>query len=96
MANQLIPSLGSVIVIVLVARPVASVRVKAALGGGVGRAVAAQVPLAHHLARVVEPAGQELRHELELERQGVGGRADKHPALQPCKGALQGDSGWLG
>ena len=80
------------IVIVLVARPVANVGLKPPLCGSVDRAVAAQVPLAHHLARVVEPVGQELRHELELERQGVGGRADKHPALQPCKGALQGDS----
>ena len=49
MANKSSPSLGSVIVIVLVARPVANVRLKAALCGGVGGAVAAQVPLAHHL-----------------------------------------------
>ena len=49
MANKSSPSLGSVIVIVLVARPVPNVRLKAALRGGVGGAVAAQVPLPHHL-----------------------------------------------
>jgi len=79
--NWCVAFFGSVIEIVLVARPEADVRIEPPLGRRVHSTVAAQMPLAHGLGFVPQWV-QVLRQELPDERQRVRRSALQRSALQ--------------
>ncbi len=76
------------VVVVPVSSPEPGVGAEPPPGGGVGGAVAAQVPLANRVGEVPQ-GGEVLRHQAEAEGEGVRSGANQDTALHPCMNEVQ-------